>query len=82
MRVLMCIATVLMSSALAWAQPLDPKKSADIVQHHLQILQICETQELTLSGQNAPANLRVTPVLRRGMGGVWRILQTQTATVV
>jgi ketosteroid isomerase-like protein len=44
----------------------------------LSVLEMSGTS--TVGGQNVPANLRVTLVLRRGGDGVWRILHSQTAT--
>lgn len=47
MRLSVCIAAGLVLTLPAWAQPLDPKKSADQVQRYLQVLTTCQTQGLT-----------------------------------
>jgi ketosteroid isomerase-like protein len=46
MRVLMCLAAVVMAPTIAWAQQLDSKKSADQVQRYLLALTTCQTQGL------------------------------------
>jgi ketosteroid isomerase-like protein len=46
MRSLIGIAAALALTSTAWAQQLDPKKSADQVQRYLQVLTTCQTQGL------------------------------------